>query len=215
MYRLAIFDLDGTLLDTLDDLYNAVNYALGEFSFPLRSKDEVRRFIGNGVKKLMERATPDGTDDKTNESCLRVFREYYLSHMRDFTLPFGGTKELLFSLREKGILIAVVSNKLHEAVKELCDDYFPGLIDEAIGVSHESERKPNAINVLKAMKLFDADTDTAVYIGDSEVDVQTAHNAGLECIGVTWGFRTKEELLEAGCEYIADSCNEVYNLICK
>lgn len=213
MYSLAIFDLDGTLLDTLDDLYNAVNFALGEFAFPLRSKDEVRRFIGNGVKKLIERATPDGTSCEVNEACLQVFREYYLRHMRDCTLPFDGVTELLSALRHKGIKTVVVSNKLHEAVKELCEDYFPGLIDVAIGVSCEEERKPNPVNVLKALDSFGETDSTAIYIGDSAVDVQTAHNASLRCIGVTWGFRTKEDLLCAGCEFTADNTDEVFRLI--
>ncbi len=213
MYTLAVFDLDGTLLDTLDDLYTAVNHAMRTFCFPERSKQEVRRFIGNGVKKLIERATPEGTAESVNKECLAVFSRYYLAHMRDFTAPFEGTRELLKELRDKGIKIAVVSNKLHEAVKELCDDYFPGLIDEAIGVTFEEERKPAPVNVLKAMEIFGADTKTTVYIGDSEVDAQTAHNASLQCIGVTWGFRDKTELILAGCDFIAETAQEVKRLI--
>ena len=215
MYTLAIFDLDGTLLDTLDDLYNAVNYALREFSFPERSRDEVRRFIGNGVVKLMERATRDGTDRETQERCLGVFREYYLEHMRDYTAAFDGVTELLKELRAKGIKTAVVSNKLHQAVKELCEDYFPGLIDQAIGVSFEDERKPSPVNVIKAMDFFSAEKSSVIYIGDSEVDVQTAHNAHLQCIGITWGFRDKDCLEANGCDFIADTADEVYNLIVK
>lgn len=213
MYTLAIFDLDGTLLDTLGDLHGAVNYAMREFSFPERSLDEVRHFIGNGVKKLIERATPEGTDEKTNAECLDVFRAYYLEHMRDMTAPFKGVTDLLKDLRAQGVKIAVVSNKLHEAVKELCEDYFPSLIDEAIGVSFEEERKPNPVNVLKALEHFGADKHSAVYIGDSEVDVMTAHNAELKCIGVTWGFRTKDELISAGAEFIADDCDKVKEFI--
>lgn len=213
MYSSVIFDLDGTLLDTLGDLHAAVNYALREFAFPERSLDEVRSFIGNGVVKLMEKSTPDGIDTETQTACLETFRGYYLEHMRDMTAPFEGVTELMAELRGKGIKIAVVSNKLHQAVKELCEDYFPGLIDEAIGVSFEEERKPNPVNVFKALDIFSADESTAVYIGDSEVDVQTAHNAGLKCIGVTWGFRTKQELLSAGCDLIADTCDEVKEII--
>lgn len=213
MYTTVIFDLDGTLLDTLGDLHAAVNFALRAFSFPERSLDEVRRFIGNGVVKLMERSTPDGIDSETQQKCLEVFRSYYLGHMRDMTAPFEGVSELIAELREKGIKIAVVSNKLHEAVKALCEDYFPGLIDEAIGVCVESERKPNPVNVLKALELFSTDKSSAVYIGDSEVDVQTSHNAELKCIGITWGFRSEQELLEAGCDFIADTCGEVKELI--
>ncbi len=213
MYTLAIFDLDGTLLDTLDDLYTAVNHAMLTFGFPERNKQEIRRFIGNGVKKLIERATPEGTAESVNKECLSVFSHYYLSHIRDFTEPFEGTLMLLKELRDSGVKIAVVSNKLHKAVKELCDDYFPGLIDEAIGVTFEEERKPCPVNVLKAMELFGADTRSTVYIGDSEVDIQTAHNASLRCIGVTWGFRDKSELISAGCDFIADTAQEVKRLI--
>ncbi len=213
MYTSVIFDLDGTLLDTLGDLHAAVNYALREFSFPERSLDEVRAFIGNGVVKLMERATPDGIDDETQARCLEAFRGYYLAHMRDMTAPFEGVSELMMQLREKGIKIAVVSNKLHEAVQVLCRDYFPGLTDLAIGVSQEAQRKPDPTNVLKALELFSADSSNAVYIGDSEVDVQTAHNAGLKCIGVTWGFRSEQELLEAGCDLIAETCDEIKKII--
>ncbi len=215
MYRLAIFDLDGTLLDTLDDLYTAVNHAMRAFGFPERSKQEVRRFIGNGVKKLIERATPEDTAESVNKECLAVFRSYYLSHMRSFTAPFEGMRELLKDLRSSGVKIAVVSNKLHEAVKELCGDYFPGLIDEAIGVTFEEERKPAPVNVLKTMEFFGADKQSAVYIGDSEVDVETAHNASLRCIGVTWGFRDKSELISAGCDFIAETAEEVKRLIAE
>ena len=213
MYKAVIFDLDGTLLDTLGDLHAAVNYALKEFSFPERSLDEIRRFIGNGVVKLMERSTPDDTDSETQAKCLDVFRGYYLEHMRDMTAPFADVTELMTEFRAEGIKIAVVSNKLHAAVKELCEDYFPGLINEAIGVTFEEERKPAPVNVLKALELFSADKDSAIYIGDSEVDVQTAHNAGLKCIGVTWGFRSEEELLQAGCDFIDHICDEVRKII--
>lgn len=211
--KVVIFDLDGTLLDTLGDLHAAVNHALSAFSFPGRSLEEVRRFIGNGVVKLMQRATPDFTDEKTNKECLDVFREYYLEHMRDMTAPYEGVIDLIEKLREKELKIAVVSNKLHKAVEELCEDYFPSLIDDAIGVSVESERKPSPVNVLKVMEKYGASADECIYIGDSEVDVQTSHNAGVKCIGVTWGFRDREELIEAGAEIIADSCDEIFRII--
>lgn len=224
MYKYAIFDLDGTLLNTLGDLHAAVNHALRQFGFPKRTMEEVRRFIGNGVVKLMERSTPDGTDAETNAECLEVFRKYYLEHMKDMTAPYEGVLEMLKALREKGIKTAVVSNKLHAAVEGLCDDYFEGLIDAAIGVSVESERKPNPVNVFKAMNALNTELciggdvcesvkPYTIYIGDSEVDVQTAKNAGLPCIGVTWGFRDEAELRSAGAEYIADDTGEVMEII--
>ncbi len=213
MYSLAIFDLDGTLLDTLGDLHASVNFALKNFSFPERTIDEVRAFIGNGVVKLMERSTPDGIDEETQKSCLNVFRKHYLEHMSDTTAPFVGVIGLLGELRDNGIKIAVVSNKLHTAVEELCESYFPGLIDKAVGVSIEAERKPSPINVIKTAEYFNTDLSDCIYIGDSEVDVQTAHNAELKCIGVTWGFRTREELINAGCDLIADTCSEIKDII--
>ena len=213
MYNAVIFDLDGTLLNTLTDLKEAVNHALRQFSFPERTTDEIRSFIGNGVVKLMERSTPQGTDSKTQQECLDCFREYYLKHMSDNTAPYRGIKELLVSLKEKGVKTAVVSNKLHPAVEGLCDDFFTGLIDKAIGVSEETERKPSPVNVFKAIKHLHTSENDTIYVGDSEVDVMTAHNAGLKCIGVTWGFRDKNELTEKGCEFIADTTVEVLKIV--
>lgn len=161
----------------------------------------------------MQRATPDGTDEKTNADCLETFREYYLIHMQDMTAPYEGVCGLIEKLRKKQIKTAVVSNKLHQAVYELCLDYFPGLIDEAIGVSDESERKPSPVSVYKALERLGVTADECIYIGDSEVDVQTARNAGIKCIGVTWGYRDREELESAGAEIIADSCEDILSII--
>lgn len=212
-FPFAVFDLDGTLLDTLADLHAAVNHALRQFGFPERSISEVRRFIGNGVVKLMERSTPDGTDESTNTECLGAFREYYLAHMADTTAPYEGIVDLLKKLRKNGVKIAVVSNKLHPAVVDLCEDYFSGLIDIALGVAEETERKPAPVNVYKAMELMGADKSNTIYIGDSEVDIQTANNAGLPCIGVTWGFRDRDELVSEGAKFIAADTDEVERII--
>lgn len=212
MYKAVIFDLDGTLLNTLGDLHAAVNFALKSFGFPERTLDEVRRFIGNGVKKLMERSTPENTDEETNARCLDCFREYYLKHMADTTAPYEGVNDLIAVLKATGVKTAVVSNKLHPAVVGLCEDYFKD-IDCAIGVSVEEERKPNPVNVLKVLRHFDLTADECIYVGDSEVDVQTAHNASLKCIGVTWGFRDERELIENGADFIARTAKEVYELI--
>lgn len=212
MYKAVIFDLDGTLLNTLRDLYNSVNFALRTFGFPERTIVEVRSFIGNGVKKLMERSTPDGTSEEINAQCLDCFREYYLQHMADETAPYEGVSELIAALKEKGIKTAVVSNKLHSAVVGLCEDYFKD-IDCAVGVNVEAERKPNPVNVIKVLRGFSLSEKECIYIGDSEVDVETAHNAGLKCIGVTWGFRDEEELIKAGADFIARSAEEVLKLV--
>lgn len=225
MYKYVIFDLDGTLLNTLGDLHAAVNHALREMGFPERTMDEVCRFIGNGVVRLMERATPDGTDAATNAESLDIFREYYLQHMSDTTEPYEGITEMLEKLKENGIKTAVVSNKLHSAVVGLCEETFPGLIDVALGVNTEEERKPAPVNVFRAMSEFGiaekgceeksigCAEHTIIYIGDSEVDVQTAKNAGLPCIGVTWGFRDEEELRRAGADFIAHNVGEVMAII--
>ena len=215
MYKLAIFDLDGTLLDTLSDLHSSVNFALRKFGFPERTLDEVRSFIGNGVVKLMERSTPDGIDSETQLRCFDTFRKHYLQHMSDTTAPYEGTAELLKNLRGEGVKIAVVSNKLHPAVEDLCESYFPGLIDKAVGVSVEEERKPSPVNVLRTAERFGIGLKDCIYIGDSEVDVQTAHNADVQCIGITWGFRTKDELLKAGADIVADTAEEVKEIILK
>lgn len=213
MYKTVIFDLDGTLLNTLDDLMNSVNFALREFSFPERSRDEIRAFIGNGVIKLMERSTPDSTDPVTQEKCFNTFRKHYLSHMADNTAPYEGIVFLLEKLKEEGISTSVVSNKLHSAVVGLCEDYFPSLIEIPLGVSEESERKPSPLNVYRVMEKLSCDKENTIYVGDSNVDVETAHNASLKCIGVTWGFRDKDELIKCGCDFIADSADEVLKLI--
>ncbi len=213
MYNTAIFDLDGTLLDTLADLHASVNFALREFSFPERSLEEIRRFIGNGVVKLIERSVPEGTDRETEKKCLDAFRAHYLEHMSDSTAPYEGIPGLLTELRIRGVKTAVVSNKLHSAVEGLCDDYFKGLIDCALGVSDESERKPSPRNAFRSIEALGSEKPYTIYIGDSEVDVQTAKNAGIPCIGVTWGFRDRAELIEAGADYIAGDAQAVLNII--
>lgn len=215
MYKTAIFDLDGTLLNTLSDLHGSVNFALRELSFSERSVEEIRRFIGNGVVKLVERSVPAGTDEEAQKKCLAIFREHYLEHMNDNTAPYEGITDLLAVLRDKGIKTAVVSNKLHSAVAELCDGFFGGLIDLALGVSDESERKPAPLNVFRALEALGSEKAETVYIGDSEVDVQTAKNAGLTCVGVTWGFRDRGELIEAGADFIAESTGALEEILLK
>ena len=212
MYKAIIFDLDGTLLNTLDDLSESVNYALEQCGYPKRSVDEVRKFIGNGVVKLMERATPDGISKDSQEKCLGLFRLHYLEHMRDNTRPFEKIPELLEELKERGVLTAVVSNKLHSAVVGLCDEFFGDNLTCAFGVEKEDERKPSPANVFKAIEKLGVTAKQVVYAGDSEVDVQTANNAGIDCIGVTWGYRDRSELAEAGARFIVDSPDEILKM---
>ena len=213
MIRAVIFDLDGTLLDTLDDLAAAVNHALSVCGYPLRSRDEVRVFIGNGVRELIRRAAPQGITEAEYERCFASFREHYLSHMNDRTRVFDGILPLLAVLRGRGVKTAVVSNKLHAGVVGLCRAYFGDAIDCAVGVTDESERKPAPDNVLRAMEAFGVSPEETLYVGDSEVDVQTADNASLRCVGVTWGYRTKAQLSAAGVWTLIDSPQELLSLL--
>lgn len=191
-----IFDLDGTLLDTLEDLKDSVNYALRRFGYPERSLQEVRRFVGNGVQVLIQRAVPENVDWIP---VLEVFREYYQTHCRVKTAPYAGVAEAVAQLKNR-YPVAVVSNKPDSAVKALCQELFPGIY--ALGERTDCPRKPAPDMVFKAMEAIGA--ETCVYVGDSEVDVTTAKNAGVKCLSVLWGFRDREELLEAGAEYFCD-----------
>lgn len=191
MYDTYIFDLDGTLLDTLDDLAAAVNYALRQHGMPEHTREDVRRFVGNGVRLLMTRAIPDGEDNPLFEATFQTFREYYMEHSLDTTRPYDGIPELLGELRARGKRVAVVSNKFYAATSELCHHFFPDTVEVAIG-EHEAEgirKKPAPDTVKEAFRQLGVDSRNAVYVGDSDVDLQTARNAGLPCISVLWGFR--------------------------
>ena len=194
MIKTVIFDLDGTLLNTLEDLKDSTNYALVQFGFPQRSLEEVRHFVGNGVQKLIERAVPAICDKETCKKCLAVFKEHYSQNMYNHTAPYVGILDVLKKLRQNEIKIGVVSNKFDFAVKELCKKYFTDLVDVAIGQADDVPKKPAPDGVFKAMKELRAEKSLTVYIGDSEVDVQTAKNSELPCIGVTWGFRDEKDL---------------------
>ena len=205
MTNAIIFDLDGTLLNTLDDLAAAVNFALGTCGYPERTTDEVRRFVGNGVVKLIERAAPADIGREAWETCFRQFRTYYLAHLTDHTAPYAGVLPLLDCLRARGVKTAVVSNKLHQGVVDLCADFFGDRLDACFGVNEECERKPAPLTTLRAMEALGVTAEETLYVGDSEVDVQTAANAGLRCVGVTWGFRSREELERAGAWKVIDA----------
>lgn len=195
-----IFDLDGTLLNTLEDLTNSVNYAMEKFGFPVHTIEEIRSFVGNGAPKLIERSIPQGTENPSYEAVLAAFKEHYAAHCEDKTKPYEGVMELLAQLKEKGCRMAVVSNKFDGAVKRLCKKYFGSYLETAIGESADVKRKPAPDTVYRALHELSCDGSRAVYVGDSEVDIQTARNASLPCISVTWGFRTEEQLKAAGAE---------------
>lgn len=195
-----IFDLDGTLLNTLEDLTDSVNYAMEKFGFPVHTIEEIRSFVGNGAPKLIERSIPQGTENPSYEAVLAAFKEHYAAHCEDKTKPYEGVMELLAQLKEKGCRMAVVSNKFDGAVKRLCKKYFGSYLETAIGESADVKRKPAPDTVYRALHELSCDGSRAVYVGDSEVDIQTARNASLPCISVTWGFRTEEQLKAAGAE---------------
>ena len=215
MIHCVIFDLDGTLLNTLDDLCDSTNYALKQFGYPERTLDEVRHFVGNGVKKLIERAIPDGINNPDFEECLRVFKEHYAANMYNKTAPYDGILELLKELRLKGIHTGVVSNKFDSAVKQLCKKYFGDLIQVAIGENEDAgvRKKPAPDSVFRAMEELKVSIENVIYAGDSETDVQTAKNAEIDCIGCSWGFRSKDILKHEGAKYIIDSPQEILKIV--
>lgn len=212
-YDTIIFDLDGTLLNTLDDLRDSLNIALISHGHQPRTLEEVRTFIGNGVGKLVERALPIHSSKKEIEQCLASFADHYANNMQNKTRPYNGIMELLLDLDRYNYKIAIVSNKYDTAVKELAKEYFGDLINVAIGESKTVERKPAPDSVFAAIKELDSDINKTIFVGDSDTDVQTAKNAGIPCIGVTWGFRTREVLRNEGADYLIDTPKELLTLI--
>jgi len=197
-YDTYIFDLDGTLLSTLEDLKNSCNFALSSFGLPERSLEEVRQFVGNGVELLMKRAVPNDTDDELFTKVFETSKEHYLVHNLDTTKPYDGVLEMLDELNRAGKNIAVVSNKFYEATVELCRHFFGDRVRVAIGERADIRKKPAPDTVDEAFKLLGVSRENAVYIGDSDVDLATARNSNLPCISVLWGFRDKDFLIEHG-----------------
>lgn len=208
-YETYIFDLDGTLLSTLNDLAASTNYALRTHHMPERTLDEVRQFVGNGVKKLMERAIPGGTDNPDFDSTYATFRQHYMQHNLDTTKPYPGIMEMLQQLHNEGKNVAVVSNKFYAATRDLCKHFFAHLVPVAIGEREDIRKKPAPDTVLEALRQMGVSSKGAVYIGDSDVDVMTAQNSGIPCISVLWGFRDKEFLLQHGATTFISSPQEL------
>ena len=193
-----IFDLDGTLLSTLNDLAASTNCALRWAGMPERTIEEIRMFVGNGVKLLMERAIPNGINNPKFEETYAKFREHYLEHNLDTTSPYDGIPELLRELKRRGKKLAIVSNKFYAATQDLAKHFFPDTIEVAIGERETIRKKPAPDTVLEALRQLGASKEGAVYIGDSDVDIMTAKNCGLPCISVLWGFRDKDFLIQHG-----------------
>lgn len=207
--ELAIFDLDGTILDTLEDLTDSVNYVLKKHGYPVRTIEEIRSFVGDGLLMLVKRALPKETDEVTIQMILSEQKAYYKEHCADKTKPYEGIIELLEEMKRVGIKLAVVSNKADYAVQILCEQYFPGIFHMAVGEKETVRKKPAPDAVYAVLKELQTEKENAVYIGDSEVDIATAQNAGMEAILVSWGFRDIDFLKEHGAKHIVTTTSEL------
>lgn len=212
-YKLIIFDLDGTILDTLKDLYISVNHALANAGLSKRTIEEVRNFVGNGAANLISRASDLPQDDPKFGQVLDNFNSHYKEHSSDNTAPYDGIIDVLSTLKAKGSKLAVVSNKPDYGVQILCKQNFDGLLDYAVGERTGIAKKPDPASVYEVINKFKSDKSETVYIGDSEVDIKTAINAGVDCISVTWGFKDKEFLIENNAKIVADTPGELLKIL--
>ncbi|MBE5946444.1 MAG: HAD family hydrolase [Lachnospiraceae bacterium] len=212
-YSTVIFDLDGTLLDTLDDLTDSVNFAMRTMGWKERSKKDVRSFLGNGIRVLMKKSSPDNATEEEFEIAFKAFKEYYDIHNQDKTVPYDGMIELMKRLKLKGIKMAIVSNKVQEAVDVLKDKFFSDVLEYALGDTPGMARKPEPDSCYKALELLGSSKEDTVYVGDSEVDLETAKNAGLDCIAVLWGFRDEDYLVEQGAKVFAKNPEDIERLV--
>ena len=214
-YNTVIFDLDGTLLNTLEDLADAVNFVMRANQYPERTIEEVRHFVGNGIRRLMEQAVPEHVIGEEFERVFEEFKKYYTEHCQNKTCAYEGIMPLLNCLYEKGYAMAIVSNKNHAAVCELNDIYFKEYITVAIGQKDGIRKKPAPDTVIQALKELGKEKEKAIYVGDSEVDFATAKNSGMDCALVTWGFRTVEELAEFSPTAFIDKPEELLGVLEK
>ncbi len=213
MYKAVIFDLDGTLLDTLQDLADSVNEMLRNFSCPERSLDEIRQFVGNGMKKLVERSVSESFDKNDFDSAYELFRLSYGKNMQNKTCPYNGIVNCLEELKNLGVKVAVTSNKNDDAVKNLCKKYFGELVDFAVGVKEGISPKPDPQMVFSAMEEMNVSKENCIFVGDSDTDIITAKNAGLKSIGVLWGFRDRETLEKNKADFIISCPDEIITII--
>lgn len=212
-YELVIFDLDGTILDTLGDLADSVNHALSKYGYPTRTMEEIRSFVGNGLMMLTRRAIAPETDETMIQTVLAEQKAYYKEHCADKTKPYEGIMQLLDELKKEGCKLAVVSNKADYAVQILCEQYFPGIFHMTVGEKENVRKKPAPDSVNAVLRELQVDRTGAVYVGDSEVDIETAENAGLEAVLVSWGFRDAGFLQERGAKRLVDTANELKNAL--
>lgn len=213
MIDTIIFDLDGTLLNTLEDLKDSVNFALSKQKFPLRSLPEIRSFVGNGIRLLMERSVPENTEPETFEACFADFCEYYKAHMEDKTAPYEGINEMLTNVKNAGFKTAIVTNKADFAAQDLCKRMFGTNIDLIVGSSDDRPNKPAPDGVFYALEKLGSKVENAVFVGDADTDILTANNANLPSIGVLWGFRDREIIEKEGAKYIVENVKDLENLL--
>lgn len=212
-YQAVLYDMDGTVLDTLSDLAAAVNAAMRQFSLPGVPRGKVCASLGNGASYLIHACVPEGTDEALTERVLAWYKPYYDAHCRIETRPYPGIPELMARMKARGIRQAIISNKGDAAVQELAAEFFPGLLETAVGESATVRRKPDPDAVLAAAARMGMERRDCVYVGDTEVDLRTARNAGMDCIAVSWGFRSEAQLIAAGAARIAHSARELETLI--
>lgn len=212
-YDVVIFDLDGTLIDTLEDLRDSVNYALDKFNMPNRNIDEIRSFVGNGIQRLVYKSVPDNTSDGQKQAVLKAFKEHYITNSMNKTRPYNGICELVRKLKEMGLGLAVVTNKTQDAALDIMNAFFKDDFQVVIGQIDGVAQKPQPDGVWRAMELLGATKQNSIYIGDSEVDCLTAKNSEIPIIGVTWGFRGRKTLEENNADYIVDSPEEIINVL--
>ena len=212
-YQAVLFDMDGTVLDTLDDLCDSINHSLAEFSLPQVSREHVRQCLGNGAAFLVSHSIPAGSSPELEADVLAFYKPWYDAHCLIKTAPYEGILPMMQSLKEQGLRLAIISNKPDRAVQELSDAFFPGLLELSVGESPSVRRKPAPDTVLTAASQIGLSVDQCVYVGDSEVDLQTARNAGMDCISVTWGFRDEAQLIEAGASVLVYSTEELTALL--
>lgn len=213
MKHAVIFDLDGTLLNTLGDLRAATNHALEVRGLPPHSMEEIRQFIGNGIRLLICRAMPEGTPEAEIDAALDDFKAYYAAHIHDRTVPYDGIPQLLTALRKRGIKVAVLSNKIDSASQQLIEYFFPGKTDVVFGEHVGVPRKPDPTSCRMVMQRLGVQPEQVLYVGDSGTDMQTAKNAGLYAVGVTWGFRSKEVLLEYGADVLVHRPEQILQIL--
>lgn len=213
MIDTIIFDLDGTLLNTLEDLKDSVNYALKKQNFELRTLPEIRSFVGNGIRLLMERSVPENTDAETFEICFKDFCDYYKIHMEDTTAPYEYINEMLINIKKEGFKTAIVTNKADFAAQDLCKRMFGDTIDLVVGSTDDRPNKPAPDGVYYALEILGSKLENTVFVGDADTDILTANNAGLVSIGVLWGFRDREVIEKEGAKYIVSTVKDLEKLL--